>query len=210
MIWSTVSSRSCFCWLYRASPSLATKNIISLISVLTIWWCPCVESSRVVGRGCLLRLVCSLGKTLLTLALLSEKAMAPHSSTPAWKIPGQRSLMGCSPWDREESDTTSLSLSLFTFMIGEGNGNPLQCSCLENPKDGGAWCAAVYGVAQSRTRLKWLSSSSSSSPTLVCTLRPNLPATPGISWLPTFALQCPVIKRTSFFGVSSRRFCTYL
>ena len=46
--------------------------------------------------------------------------------------------------------------------IGEGNGNPLQCSCLENPRDGGAWWAAVYGVAQSQTQLKWLSSSSSS------------------------------------------------
>ena len=46
--------------------------------------------------------------------------------------------------------------------IGEGNGNPLQCSCLENPRDGEAWWAAIYGVAQSRTRLKWLSSSSSS------------------------------------------------
>ena len=52
-------------------------------------------------------------------------------------------------------------LSLFTFMHGEGNGNPLQCSCLENPRDGGAWWAAVYGVAQSRTRLKRLSNSSS-------------------------------------------------
>ena len=47
MIWATVSSQSCFCWLYRAYPSLAAKNIISLISVLTIWWCPCVESSLV-------------------------------------------------------------------------------------------------------------------------------------------------------------------
>ena len=46
--------------------------------------------------------------------------------------------------------------------IGEGNGNPLQCSCLENPRDGGTWWAAIYGVAQSQTRLKWLSSSSSS------------------------------------------------
>ena len=54
MIWATVSSWSCFCWLYRASPSFAAENIINLISVLTIWWCPCVESSRVVGRGCLL------------------------------------------------------------------------------------------------------------------------------------------------------------
>ena len=55
------------------------------------------------------------------------------------------------------------SLSLFLSCIGEGNGNPLQCSCLENPRDGGAWWAAVYGVAKSRTWLKWLSSSSSSS-----------------------------------------------
>ena len=52
------------------------------------------------------------------------------------------------------------SLSLLTFMHGEGNGNPLQCSCLENPRDGGAWWAAVYAVAQSQTRLKRLSSSS--------------------------------------------------
>ena len=55
------------------------------------------------------------------------------------------------------------SLSLFTSCIGEGNGNPLQCSCLENPRDGGASWATIYGVAQSRTRLKRLSSSSSSS-----------------------------------------------
>ena len=47
MIWATVSSQSCFCWLYRASQSLTAKNIINLISVLTIWWCPCVESSLV-------------------------------------------------------------------------------------------------------------------------------------------------------------------
>ena len=53
MIWATVSSWSCFCWLSRASPSLAAKNIVNLISVLTIWWCPCVESC-VVGRGYLL------------------------------------------------------------------------------------------------------------------------------------------------------------
>ena len=77
------------------------------------------------------------------------------------KSHGWRSLVGCSPWGREESDTTVTSLSL--SCIGEGNGNPLQCSCLENPRDGGAWWAAIYGVSQSRTRLKWLSSSSSSS-----------------------------------------------
>ena len=70
MIWATVSSRSCFCWLYRVSPSLAAKNIINLILVLTIWWCPCVVFSCVVGRGCLLWPVHFLGKTLLAFALL--------------------------------------------------------------------------------------------------------------------------------------------
>ena len=70
--------------------------------------------------------------------------------------------MGCSPWGRKESDTTErLHFHLSLSCIGEGNGNPLQCSCLENPRDRGAWWAAVYGVVQSRTRLKRLSSSSS-------------------------------------------------
>ena len=69
MIWATIRSKSCFCWLYRASPSLAAKNIINLITVLTIWWCPRIESC-VVGRWCLLWPVHSLGKTLLALVLL--------------------------------------------------------------------------------------------------------------------------------------------
>ena len=85
--------------------------------------------------------------------------MAPHSSTLAWKIPwteepGRLQSMGSlrvgHDWE------TSLS------RIGEGNGNPLQCCCLENPRDGGAWWAAIYGVAQSQTRLEQLSSSNSS------------------------------------------------
>ena len=67
---------------------------------------------------------------------------------------GQRSLVGCSPWGRQESDTTE-QLHFSLACIGEGNGNPLQCSCSENPRDGGAWW-----VTQSWTRLKWLSSSS--------------------------------------------------
>ena len=62
--------------------------------------------------------------------------------------------MGCSPWGRYESDVTErLHFHFSLSCIGEGNGNPLQCSCLENPRDRGAWRAAVYGVAQSRTRL---------------------------------------------------------
>ena len=76
------------------------------------------------------------------------------------KSHGWKSLVGCSPWGRKESDTTErLHFNFSLSCIGEGNGNPLQCSCLEHPRDGGAWWAAVYGVAQRRTRLKRLSSS---------------------------------------------------
>ena len=78
------------------------------------------------------------------------------------KSHGRRSLVGCSPWGCQELVTTErLHFHFSLSCTGEGNGNPLQCSCLENPRDGGAWWAAVYGVAQSRTRLKRLSSSSS-------------------------------------------------
>ena len=80
------------------------------------------------------------------------------------KFHGRRSLVGCSPWGLEEWDTTEWRHFHFSLScIGEGNGNPLQCSCLENPRVSGAWWAAIYGVAQSWTRLKRLSSSSSSS-----------------------------------------------
>ena len=93
-----------------------------------------------------------------------EKATAPHSSVLAWKIPWAEEpgrLIGFSPWGLEESDRTErLHFNFSLSCIGEGNGNPLQCSYLENPRDRGAWWAAVSGVAQSRTRLKRLSSSS--------------------------------------------------
>ena len=80
------------------------------------------------------------------------------------KSHGQRSLIGYSPWGHLESDTSErLHFHFSLSCIGEGNGNPIQCSCLENPRDGGAWWAAILGVAQSQTRLKQLSSSSSSS-----------------------------------------------
>ena len=103
MIWATVISRSCFCWLYRASPSSTTKNRINLISVLTIWWCPHVETLLFVGKGCF--------------------AMTTVFS---WQ--------------------NSVSL-----------------------------CPASF-----------------------CIPRPNLPVTPGISWLSTFAFQSPMMKKTSF------------
>ena len=76
------------------------------------------------------------------------------------KSHGRGSLVGCRLWGRTESDMTErLHLHYSLPCIGEGNGNPLQCSCLENPRDAGAWWAAVYGVARGRTQLKRLSSS---------------------------------------------------
>ena len=108
MIWAIVSSQSCFCWLYRASPSVTAKNIINLTSVLTIWWCPCVES------------------------LCCWKMVFAMTSAFSWQ--------------------NSVSL-----------------------------CPAPF-----------------------CTPRPNLPVTPGVSLLPTFAFQSPVMKMTSFWGISSR------
>ena len=104
MIWATVSSQSCFCWLYRVSPSLAANNIINLISILTICWCSCVESS---------------------LVLLEEGFC--YASVFSWEN----------------------SVGLY--------------------------------------------------PASFCTPRPNLPVTPGISWLPTFAFQSPTMKRTHFW-----------
>ena len=87
----------------------------------------------------------------------------PTSVLLPGKSHGWRSLVSCSPWGHEESDTTEcLPFHFSLSCIGEGNGNPLHCSCLENPRDGGAWWAAICGVARSRTRLKRLSSSSSS------------------------------------------------
>ena len=93
-----------------------------------------------------------------------------HSQRRQWQptpvlLPGKshgwRSLVVCSPWGCEESDTTEqLHFHFSLLCIGEGNGNPLQWSCLENPRDRRAWWAAIYGVAHSQTRLKRLSSSS--------------------------------------------------
>ena len=81
--------------------------------------------------------------------------MAPHSSTPAWKIPWMEEPGGLQSMGSLESDTTERLHFHFSLSgMGEGNGNPLQCFCLENPRDGAAGWAAVYGVAQSQTRLR--------------------------------------------------------
>ena len=80
--------------------------------------------------------------------------MRPTPAPLPGKSHGWRSLIGRSPWGREESDTTERLHCHFSLScIGEGHGNPLQCSCLENPRDRGAWWAAVHGVTKSWTRL---------------------------------------------------------
>ena len=92
--------------------------------------------------------------------LIQRRQWRPTPVLLTGKSHGWRSLVGCSPWGCEESDMTERLHFYFSLScIGEGNGNPLQCSCLENPRDGGAWWASVYGVTQSPTRLKRLSSS---------------------------------------------------
>ena len=108
------------------------------------------------------------------------------------KSHGRRSLVGCSPWGLKESDTTErLHFHFSLSCVGEGNGNPLQCSCLENPRDGGAWWAATYGVMQSRTRMKRLSSSSVYG-------NPNLPIYPSshypLTYMFFFCLFVPVFE----------------
>ena len=106
-----------------------------------------------------------------------EKAVVPHSSILAWKIPWReepRRLQSMGSLRAGHDWATSLS------HIGEGNGNPLQCSCLENPRDCRTWWAAVYGVTQSWTWLKQLSSSSSSSLSLLQGIFPIQGLNPGV------------------------------
>ena len=84
-----------------------------------------------------------------------EKAMEPHSSTFAWKIPWMEEPGRLQSRGHKESDMTDqLHFHFSLSHIGEGNGNPLQCSCLENPRDRGAWWAAIYAITQSQTQLK--------------------------------------------------------
>jgi len=107
---------------------------------------------------------------LIDLARTSSRRRQWHP-TPVLlpgKSHGQKILEGCSPWGRWESDTTErLHFHFSLSCIGKGTGNPLQCSCLENPRDGGAWWASVYGVTHSWTWLKRLSSSSRTSSTIL-------------------------------------------
>ena len=127
------------------------------------------------------------------------------------KSHGQKSLVGCSAWGHEESDTTErLHFHFSLSCTGEGNGSPLQCSYLENPRDGGAWWAAIYGVAQSRTRLKWLSSSSSSHSKWSCPYFFRKMFV-GISNLPGFYLStCLIVFSATSCATSLSEACSFV
>ena len=134
-------------WLYVPSVSLAPTRLLCSL--------------------CLVMITLSLCKINVTYSLKLEKAMAPHSSTLVWKIPWMEEpggLQSMASWRVGHDWATSLSL--ITFMHWTRKGNPLQRSCPENPRDRGAWWAAVSGVTQSWTWLKWLSSSSSKQNTI--------------------------------------------
>ena len=100
--------------------------------------------------------------TKVIITKVSKKALASHSSTLAWKIPWMEEPGGLQSMGSLRVRHNWLHFHFSLSCVGEGNGNPLQCSCLENPRVGAAWWTSVYGVAQSRTLLKWLSSSSRS------------------------------------------------
>ena len=148
------------CGVRRSSDFTLLLMLRKLPGVLPPQWLLPVSIPSTVQEGSL----CSTLAPGFTVSRVSapEKAMPPHSSTLAWKIPWTEEpggLQSMGSLGVGHDWVTSLSLSC----IGEGNSNPLQCSCLENPRDRGAWWAAICGVAQSQTRLKQLSSSSSSS-----------------------------------------------
>ena len=132
--------------------------------------------------------------------------LAPHSSTLAWKISwteeaGRLQSMGiATSWTRLSDFTFTFHFHFSLSLIGEGNGNPLQCSCLENPRDGGASWAAVSGVAQSRTQLKRLSSSSSRTvvgQSSLCTGFSRQEYCSGLLCLPPRGLPSPELKPIS-------------
>ena len=123
-------------------------------------FCCCFWNWNIIALKCYVSFCCTTSWISHMYTYIRRRQWHPTPVLLPGTSHGQRSLVGCSPWGLEESDTERLHFHFSLSYIGEGNSNPLQCSCLENPRDGVAWWAAVYGVAQSRTRVKRLSSSS--------------------------------------------------
>ena len=157
---------------HRSAVSLSALNASPLTQTIALMWGldPCLSSPTSSPTNTLVFPLVPSSYWVLHGSIYSspEKGMAHHSSTLTWKIPWKEEPGRPQPMGQEESHATELLHFPFSLSCaGEGNGNPLQCSCLENPRDSGAWWAAVYGVAQSQTRLKRLSSSSIYSSPLV-------------------------------------------
>ena len=128
--------------LFLANRVLSSAHLRLLIFLLAILIPACASSS----------LACHI---MWPVYRLWRRQWHPTPVLLPGKSHGRRSLLGCSPWGHGKSDMTEwLHFHFSLSCIGEGNGNPLQCSCLENPRDGAAWWAAIYGATQSRTWLK--------------------------------------------------------
>ena len=173
-VWDMLILEECVLWCWeglRAGGEGDDRGWDGWMASLTWWTWVWVNSGSWwwTGRPSMLRFMGSqrVGHDWATELNWTEAAFRRRQWHPTpVLLPGEshgwRSLEGCSPWGCWGSDTTEwLHFHFSLSCIGEGNGNSLQYSCLENPRDRGAWFAAVYGVAQSRTRLKQLSSSSS-------------------------------------------------
>ena len=176
LVLGVIPVTSCVLWLFQVIKFCSCLNLYkyeNLSATLNNTWVPTGFMVWIRGqhpKGQILLWVVFVNKVLLELqlgSLVYESSKATFRRrqwhpTPVLlpgKSHGWRSLVGYSPWGFEESDMTErLQFHFSLSCIGEGNGNPLQCSCLENPRDGGVWWAAVYGVSQSRTRLMRLSS----------------------------------------------------
>ena len=149
---------------FPKQPSVFPFHLIYRLIITRITLCsspslPLISPTR---RWAHWRVASSLSIFVCILTPVRRRQWHPTPVLLPGKSHGRSSLEGCSPWGCWGSDTTErLHFHFSLSCIGEGNGNPLQCSCLEKPRDGGAGWAAVYGVAQSRTRLKQLSSDSS-------------------------------------------------
>ena len=151
------STESAFCikWpkYWSFSFSISPSNEYSGLISFRIDWFDLLVVQQILKN--LLQHHSSKSSVLQCSAFFQRRRWHPTPALVPGKSHRRRSLEGCSPWGREESDTTErLPFHFSLSCMGEGNGNPLQCSCLENPRDGGVWWAAVCGVTQSWTRLK--------------------------------------------------------